>query len=745
MRIPSTHIAPTLNASAASFTQPAAQIEPVKAVSPVVATLQTPARPVVATLETPASPLLADMVANFGGAGVPSRVSGGYDTVEFVDSTRLKGHIPSAVIAYLIGEDSNTYNHTNTDFVPALTTVFTAGQSKDTVEPITGGPLSKDDFNNYVTKNTRNAQDTRRFALDERALGDDSRIQTVRVENIQQVMRDILQTSDIKGTALAKPFEKGSDFSVQDRIAEFAETMQDKKTLAEEYQELKKKKEERQSHLSVDANPGRPEPVEKDVPILEMLDPKEQAMVQQLELRDQEVRAHELAHKSVGAGITSAATFTYQQGPDGKQYAIGGEVQIQITPGSTPEETVRKAKQVIAAATAPADPSAADMRAAGLASQMEQEARAEQTVTQLEAEESVNAKAKVEAQSLQERQSDPLDGGRLPDEEITQLAAMDALQEQRKRQDQRLEAPTELTLDRESERLTVAAPMGAYAQQFKLEQELDRRAFASLELAQEVAGVPTPQVIESRESQADQFEARSDLNASRRDEVEVSSPRIDIQPSSSPDIEDSRFTLTQDVQQSKAEMVEESINEMVDPIAEKEQMPQMQSFDGLNSLSNDSVNAMPRSSEGLASEISDLDPAVPQGVKIEDPVKLLQESIDSNKNRFNSLLEFQFESKQEQRIPQMDLSLEGNQSPIELDPLDPQALFQPDQVQIDFTEQAVTDGALAAQSTLDTTGPTRLTPMSEEDKRMQITPQQEQSLETVQAVTALESMFGVPE
>ena len=745
MRIPSTPIAPTLNASAAGFTQPVATVDPVKAVAPVVATLQTPARPVVATLETPVSPLLADMVANFGGSGVPSRVSGGYETVEFVDSTKLKGHIPSAVISFLIGEDSTTYNHTNTAFVPALTTVLTAGQSNDTIEPITGGPLSKDDFNNYVLKNARNAEDTRRFAVDERALGDDTRIQTVRVENIQQVMRDILQTSDIKGTALAKPFERESDFSVQDRIEEFTETMQDKKTLAEEYQDLKKKKEERDSHLSVSANPGRPEPVEKDVPILEILDPKEQALVQELELRDQEVRAHELAHKSVGAGITSAATFTYQQGPDGKQYAIGGEVQIQITPGSTPEETVRKAKQVIAAATAPADPSAADMRAVGLASQMEQEARAEQTVTQLEAEEQANLDAKAEAQSMQELQSEPLRSGRLPDEEITQLAAMEAIQEQFKRQDQRLEAPTKLNLERESERLTVAAPMGAYAQQFKLEQELDRRAFASLELAQEIAGVPTPQVVESRESQAEQFEARAELNASRRDEVDVGSPRIDIQPSSSPDVEDTRFNLTQDVQQSKEDQREESLNEMVDPIAEKEQMPQLQSFDGLSSSSNDALNSMPRSPEGLASQISDLNPAVPQGVKTEDPSELLQEAMDSNKKRFSDLLELQFDALREQTIPAMDLSIEGNERTIELDPTEPETLFKPDQLQIDFTEQTITDGALAAQSTLDTTGPTRLTPMLEEDKRMQLTPQQEQSLETVQAVTALESMFGVQE
>ena len=160
-------------------------------------------------------------------------------------------------------------------------------------------------------------------------------------------------------------------------------------------------------------------------------------------------------------------------------------------------------------------------------------------------------------------------------------------------------------------------------------------------------------------------------------------------------------------------------------------MPQLQSFDGLNSLSSDALNAMPRSPEGLASQISDLDPAVPQGVNIEDPTKLLQESIDSNKQRFSILLESQFESNKEQRVPPMELSIEGNQSPVELEPIDPRALFEPDRLQVDFTEQAITDGALAAQSTLDTTGPTRLMPMSEEDKRMQLTPQQEQSLETV--------------
>ena len=254
MRIPSNPIVPTINTSNVNVPLPSASVEPVKAVTPVVATLETPARPVVATLETPSRPLLANMVSDFGNQDIPTRVSTGYDTVEYIDSTKLKGHIPSAVIAYLIEEDSTTYNHTNTAFVPALTTVFTAGQSKDKVVPITGGPLNQSDFNNYVSKNPRNAKDTQRFALDERALGEDTRIQSVRVENIQDVMREILQTSDIQGTALAKPFERASDVSVQDRIEAFTEGMQEKKTLAEEYQELRKKKQKQESHSRVDAN-----------------------------------------------------------------------------------------------------------------------------------------------------------------------------------------------------------------------------------------------------------------------------------------------------------------------------------------------------------------------------------------------------------------------------------------------------------------------------------------------------------
>ena len=93
----------------------------------------------------------------------------------------------------------------------------------------------------------------------------------------------------------------------------------------------------------------------------------EKAQVVDLQARDAEVKAHEAAHQGGGGG---AATYTYQQGPDGKMYAIGGEVPISLETGSTPEETISNAMQVIAAATAPANPSAQDMAVAASAKSM---------------------------------------------------------------------------------------------------------------------------------------------------------------------------------------------------------------------------------------------------------------------------------------------------------------------------------------------------------------------------------------
>ncbi|MDQ1244768.1 MAG: hypothetical protein QG565_1108 [Campylobacterota bacterium] len=93
----------------------------------------------------------------------------------------------------------------------------------------------------------------------------------------------------------------------------------------------------------------------------------ERRLVQDLQSRDTEVRAHEAAHQGAGGGMTGGASFSYQKGPDGRMYAIGGEVSISIPSGSTPQETIRNAQQAIAAAMAPADPSGQDFAVASSA------------------------------------------------------------------------------------------------------------------------------------------------------------------------------------------------------------------------------------------------------------------------------------------------------------------------------------------------------------------------------------------
>lgn len=100
--------------------------------------------------------------------------------------------------------------------------------------------------------------------------------------------------------------------------------------------------------------------------------------VEQLKARDREVRAHEMAHLAAAGNLaTSGASFTYQRGPDGVSYAIGGEVSIDTSKGDTPEDTLRRAQIIRAAALAPAEPSGQDRSVAAKAAQMEAEARAE--------------------------------------------------------------------------------------------------------------------------------------------------------------------------------------------------------------------------------------------------------------------------------------------------------------------------------------------------------------------------------
>lgn len=91
-----------------------------------------------------------------------------------------------------------------------------------------------------------------------------------------------------------------------------------------------------------------------------------------LQKTDREVRQHEQMHLAAGGGlVTSGPSYSYTRGPDGKSYAVAGEVGIDTSKGSTPEETLSKARRIQAAALAPADPSAQDRQVAAVAAQME--------------------------------------------------------------------------------------------------------------------------------------------------------------------------------------------------------------------------------------------------------------------------------------------------------------------------------------------------------------------------------------
>jgi hypothetical protein len=141
---------------------------------------------------------------------------------------------------------------------------------------------------------------------------------------------------------------------------------------------------------------------------------EEKAVVEKLKASDQKVRAHESAHTAAGGQYAGAATFTYQQGPDGKRYAIGGEVSIDLSPGRTPEETARKADQVRAAALAPADPSGQDRAVAAAATALKAQAQAEAAALRRQEAEAKKAESDEKAAEQAAQISGPKPAGAEP-------------------------------------------------------------------------------------------------------------------------------------------------------------------------------------------------------------------------------------------------------------------------------------------------------------------------------------------
>jgi hypothetical protein len=163
-------------------------------------------------------------------------------------------------------------------------------------------------------------------------------------------------------------------------------------------------------------------------------DPQQQRL-EQLEIaklvsRDQEVRAHEQAHAAVGGQYAGAPTYTYTRGPDGKRYAVGGEVGIDASPvPNDPQATLRKMEVVIRAALAPAEPSGQDRQIAAQAQAQMAEARAQlaqqqRTETQAAREQREEESLGEEAQSAASAQQ-----GRTPSPSLYLYRQLSDLQE----------------------------------------------------------------------------------------------------------------------------------------------------------------------------------------------------------------------------------------------------------------------------------------------------------------------------
>lgn len=174
----------------------------------------------------------------------------------------------------------------------------------------------------------------------------------------------------------AQPFA-----NVADQGSTTAEKYKDKVTLsadglAQSRQDVTDGKEETPAAEATDSGsteqPGRQQSLTAE------LTAAEEKMVRQLRERDREVKNHEMAHlANAGQYARGGPTYSYQQGPDGRRYAVGGEVPIDVSQEKTPEQTFQKMRAVKRAALAPAEPSAADRSIAAAATALESQARQE--------------------------------------------------------------------------------------------------------------------------------------------------------------------------------------------------------------------------------------------------------------------------------------------------------------------------------------------------------------------------------
>ena len=106
------------------------------------------------------------------------------------------------------------------------------------------------------------------------------------------------------------------------------------------------------------------------------MDSDDQALLSKLQARDAKVRAHEHSHiMAAGGQAQGLPQYSYQTGPDGRQYAVGGSVNISITTSGDAQASARQAETARRAALATGEPSVRDSLTAAQAGDMAARAR----------------------------------------------------------------------------------------------------------------------------------------------------------------------------------------------------------------------------------------------------------------------------------------------------------------------------------------------------------------------------------
>ena len=82
-------------------------------------------------------------------------------------------------------------------------------------------------------------------------------------------------------------------------------------------------------------------------------------ILDKLKSADSNIRSHEQAHAAAGT-TTSPIQYNYQQGPDGKMYAVGGHVRLDTSIPDDPKAASAKLDEIKRSATASSDMSGAD-------------------------------------------------------------------------------------------------------------------------------------------------------------------------------------------------------------------------------------------------------------------------------------------------------------------------------------------------------------------------------------------------